>query len=42
VEFFPVKEKRWEVKYGPIVLGLFDERTKQLGLIRPGGKKRRR
>jgi len=42
VEFFPVKEKQWEVKYGPIVLGLFDEGRKHLGLIRPGQRQRRR
>lgn len=38
VELRPVDERRWEVRFGPITLGLIDGARPSRGLIRPGKK----
>jgi transposase InsO family protein len=35
VEFHPAGLRSWELRYGPIVLGLYDETRRERGLIRP-------
>jgi putative transposase len=41
VDFRPAGRRQWEISFGPVVLGLFDETRWKKGLIRPKTRKRR-